>query len=92
MSLQVHERRRGYRQKANASAILRPLDGTGEPLEAHVFELSMHGAGLSVRQALEVGSIFEFEMSDGRQSGGRIEVRSCRARADNMFDVGGQFC
>jgi hypothetical protein len=92
MSVQASERRRGYRQKASAMAILRTLNGGGKGLEAHVFELSMQGAGLSVGRALEIGSIFEFEMCDGRQAGGRIEVRSCRARADNMFDVGGQFC
>ena len=92
MHLQVPDRRRGYRQKASALAILRPVDGTGEALEAHVFELSMHGVGLSVGRAIEIGSIFDFELRDGRQSGSRIEVRSCRSRSDNMFDVGGRFC
>ena len=92
MHLQAPDRRRGYRQKASALAILRPMNGAGEALDAHVFELSMHGVGLSVRRAVEIGSIFNFEMCDGRQSGSRIEVRSCRSRADNMFDVGGQFC
>jgi hypothetical protein len=92
MQAQVPDRRRGYRQKASALAILRPFGGVGEALEAHVFELSMHGVGLSVGWAIEIGSVFEFEMRDGRQSGSRIEVRSCRSRSDNMFDVGGQFC
>ncbi len=92
MSPQAPDRRRGYRQKASAMAVLRPIDRPGDPLDAHVFELSMYGVGLSVREALEDGATFDFEMSDGRQSGNRIQVRSCRVRADNMFDVGAQFC
>jgi hypothetical protein len=92
MSAQFQERRRGYRQKASAEASLRLLDRSGEPISAHVFELSMHGVGLSVRHEIAVGTILGFEMCDGRQSGTCIEVRSCRARSDNMFDIGGQFC
>jgi hypothetical protein len=92
MSVQLTDRRRGYRRQASAMAILRPLDPASGPLDAHVFELSMHGAGMSVGQAIEIGTVLGFEMCDGRQSGARIEIRSCRLRADNMFDVGGQFC
>jgi len=92
MSVQVQERRRGYRRQASAEAVLRPLDGLGEPFDAHVFELSMHGVGMSVRQAIAVGTVLDFEMCDGRQAGTRIEIRSCRLRPDNMFDVGAQFC
>jgi hypothetical protein len=92
MSLQVTDRRRGYRQKASAMAVLRPTDRPETKLDAHVFELSMYGVGLSVREALEVGAVCGFEMCDGRQAGGRIQVRSCRLRPDNMFDVGAQFC
>ena len=88
MNVSVPERRRGYRRQASAMAILRPLENPGPPLDAHVFELSMHGAGMSVRQAIEIGAVLGFEMCDGRQSGARIEIRSCRLRPDNMFDVG----
>jgi hypothetical protein len=52
----------------------------------------MHGVGMSVRQAIAVGTVLDFEMCDGRQAGTRIEIRSCRLRPDNMFDVGAQFC
>jgi hypothetical protein len=92
MSVQVPERRRGYRRQASAMAMLRSPDLPGELLEAHIFELSMHGVGMSVRRAIDIGTILGFEMCDRRQAGTRVEVRSCRLRPDNMFDVGGQFC
>jgi hypothetical protein len=92
MTLHVPERRRGYRKQASAMAILRPLDRPGQTLDAHVFDLSIHGVGMSVREAIEVGTRLYFQMCDGRQSGSRIEIKSCRLRSDNMFDVGGQFC
>ena len=91
MTVHTPERGRGYRREASAMAILRPLDRPGETLDAHVFDLSIHGVGMSVRQAIEIGTVLDFEMCDGRQSGTRIEIRSCRPRADKMFDIGGQF-
>jgi hypothetical protein len=47
---------------------------------------------MSVTHPIEPGAVLHFEMLDGRQSGSRIEIKSCRPRADKMFDVGGQFC
>jgi hypothetical protein len=92
MNVHAPDRRRGYRHQASAMAILRPVDRLGESLKAHVFDLSAYGVGMSVGQAIGIGTVFEFEMCDGRQSGSRIEIRSCRLRPDQMFDVGGQFC
>jgi hypothetical protein len=86
------ERRRGYRKQASSLASLRPVQGDGTALDAHVFDLSSYGAGMSVTHPIEPGAVLHFEMLDGRQSGSRIEIKSCRPRADKMFDVGGQFC
>jgi len=89
-------RRRGYRQKLDTAAMLRPATSRGaaavEPMMVHVFDLSMFGVGFSSRKALEIGAIFRFAMCDRRQAGSRVEVRSCRQRPDGMFDVGAQFC
>jgi hypothetical protein len=89
-------RRRGYREKLDTAAILRPASGksdaAAEPMMVHVFDLSMFGVGFSCRKALAIGQIFRFAMCDRRQAGSRIEIRSCRARPDGMFDIGGQFC
>jgi hypothetical protein len=88
-------RRRGYREKVETAAMLRPATTRGasaEPMMVHVFDLSMFGVGFSCRRALEVGEIYRFAMCDRRQAGSRIEVRSCRKRPDGMFDIGAQFC
>lgn len=88
-------RRRGYREKLDTAAMLRPANGkseAAEPMMVHVFDLSMFGVGFSCRKALEIGLIFRFAMCDRRQAGSRVEIRSCRGRADGMFDIGGQFC
>jgi hypothetical protein len=90
------ERRRGYRQAVRATGMLRPVsraggdDGHGIPI--HVFELSMSGIGFSTSVALAVGTVYRFDMCDKRQTPRRAEVRSCRRRADGMYDVGAQFC
>jgi len=88
-------RRRGYREKLETAAMLRPTGRGGagaEPMMVHVFDLSMFGVGFSCRRSLEVGDIFRFAMCDRRQAGSRVEIRSCRQRGDGMFDIGGQFC
>ena len=88
------DRRRGYRQAIRATGMLRPIargnDGA-HGIPVHVFELSMSGVGFSASVPLEVGSVYRFDLCDKRQTPRRAEVRSCRRRADGMYDVGAQF-
>jgi hypothetical protein len=92
MHLQTPDRRRGYRRHASVLAVLRPLDRSGQTIDAHVFDLSAYGVGMSVREEIAIDTILYFQMVDGRQAGARIQVKSCRKRPDGMFDMGGQFC
>jgi hypothetical protein len=86
-------RRRSYRVRFHAPAMISPLSGTMEARAiVQVFDLSMFGVGFSSVEPLEVGQVFKFDMPDRRAAGSRIEVKSCRARADGLFDVGGEFC
>ena len=92
------ERRRGYRQSVRATGMLRPVarnSGEGDDQHAipvHVFELSISGAGFSCSRALEVGTVYRFDLCERRLIARRAEIRSCRQRPDGMFDVGAQFC
>ena len=90
------ERRRGYRQAVRATGMLRPISrGNGDELHGipiHVFEISMSGVGFSTSMPLDIGTVYRFDLCDKRQTPRRAEVRSCRRRADGMFDVGAQFC
>lgn len=72
--------------------MIRPATGDGQPAVVYVFDLSMFGVGFSARRAFAIGTIHRFSMCDRHQSGSRVEVCSCRARPDGMFDVGAQFC
>ena len=91
------ERRRGYRQAVRATGMLRPTrpgkrDDDRHGIPVHVFELSISGVGFSTSVALAVGTVYRFDLCDKRQTPRRAEVRSCRRRADGMYDVGSQFC
>jgi hypothetical protein len=93
------ERRRGYRQALRATGMLRPITrgngaGGNDPhgIPIHVFELSMSGVGFSTSMPLDVGTVYRFDLCDKRQTPRRAEIRSCRQRADGMYDVGAQFC
>lgn len=96
------ERRRGYRQTIRATGMLRPVtrvggdgdgDGDGQHgIPVHVFEISMSGVGFSCSTALEIGTVYRFDLCERRLSARRAEIRSCRRRPDGMFDVGAQFC
>lgn len=90
------ERRRAYRQRMEASALLRAVNPQAtddeQPVPVHVFEYSMTGVAFSSSMPLKVGTIFRFDMCDKRHASRRVEIRSCRPRRDGMFDLGAMFC
>ncbi len=86
-------RRRSYRVRFHSPAMISALTGTVEVRTiVQVFDISMFGVGFASVEPLEVGQVFKFDMADRRAAGSRVEVKSCRARADGLFDVGGEFC
>jgi hypothetical protein len=93
VSTPLIERRKGYRQPIQASAMLRAVAvAPDQAIVVHVFEHSISGVAFSTARAMEIGSVWRFDMCAKRQLPRRVEIRSCRARHDGMFDVGAMFC
>jgi hypothetical protein len=87
------DRRRSPREKCMLASTLAHRDDPEDSREVLALDMSRHGVGFQLHDAITIGESYVMEIGFGPQSlNAEVQVISCRKLPNGRYAVGAEFC